>query len=48
MSGRKRVTFLVITLMAVIAIALTLTDRSQALKEKTFDDQISGKRATVI
>jgi len=42
MSDRKRVTFLAITLMAVIAIALTLTDRSQALKEKTFDDQISG------
>ena len=32
MSDRKRVTFLAITLMAVIAIALTLTDRSQALK----------------
>ena len=42
MSDRKRVTFLAITLMAIIAIALTLTDRSQALKEKTFDDQISG------
>jgi hypothetical protein len=42
MSDRKRVAFWAITLVAVIAIALMLTDRSQALKEKTFDDQISG------
>jgi hypothetical protein len=42
MSDRKRVIFLAITLAPVIAIALKLTDRSQALKEKTFDDQISG------
>ena len=41
MSDRKRLVFLAITLVAVIAIALMLTDRSQALKEKTFDDQIS-------
>jgi hypothetical protein len=42
MSDKKRVVFLAITLVAVNAIAQMLTDRSQAQKERTFDDQISG------
>lgn len=40
--SRKKALGLAVTILAAIAILLTYVDRSQAQKEKTFDDQISG------
>jgi hypothetical protein len=39
---KKKAFGVVITAVAAIAIVLMLTDRSQAQKDKTFDDQVSG------
>ncbi|HSB08889.1 MAG TPA: hypothetical protein VLM38_05220 [Blastocatellia bacterium] len=40
--ARKKALGVVVTAVAAIAILLTYTDRSQAQKNKTFDDQIRG------